>query len=69
MYRNLDWVFCVFDPEHGVKIVEDRRLSYNPYVMFRWNTIDDESMGRGVILDAMGNNGRHPPAGSQLALL
>jgi hypothetical protein len=52
---GFDWVFCVFDPEHNIKIVHDRRLSYNPYIVFRWNTIDNESMGRGVILDAMGD--------------
>jgi hypothetical protein len=55
LYKNLDWVFCVFDPDLNIKIVADRRLSYNPYVVFRWNTIDNESMGRGVILDAMGD--------------
>ena len=52
-YPDLDWVFCVFDVERQRKIVADRRLSYNPYVVFRWNTIGNESMGRGVILDAM----------------
>jgi hypothetical protein len=54
-YRDRDWVFCVFDMGRKVKVVSDRRLGYNPYVVFRWNTIENESMGRGVILDAMGD--------------
>jgi hypothetical protein len=54
-FPDLDWVFCVFDPQRKLKIVNDRRLSYNPYVVFRWNTIENESMGRGVILDALGD--------------
>jgi hypothetical protein len=54
-FPDLDWVFCVIDPEKEFKIVRDRRLAYNPYVVFRWNTIENESMGRGPILDAMGD--------------
>jgi hypothetical protein len=54
-YRDMDWVFCVFDREKNTKVVNDRRLPYNPYVVFRWNTIENEAMGRGVILDAMGD--------------
>jgi hypothetical protein len=54
-YKDRDWVFCVFDMAKKVKVVNDRRLGYNPYVVFRWNTIGNESMGRGVILDAMGD--------------
>jgi hypothetical protein len=51
-------MFCVVDPEKEFKVVEDRRLAYNPYVVFRWNTIENESMGRGPILDAMGDIGQ-----------
>jgi hypothetical protein len=43
----------VFDCRGEVKVVQDRRLAYNPYVVFRWNTIEGESMGRGPILEAM----------------
>jgi hypothetical protein len=49
----LPWAFCVFDCRGEVKVVQDRRLAYNPYVVFRWNTIEGESMGRGPILEAM----------------
>jgi hypothetical protein len=56
-FPGLDWVFCVIDEEKEFKVVRDRRLAYNPYVVFRWNTIENESMGRGPILDAMGDIG------------
>jgi hypothetical protein len=48
-----DWVFCVFDRDSDVKVVQDRRLPYNPYIVFRWSTIEGESLGRGPILEAM----------------
>jgi hypothetical protein len=50
---ELPWAFCVFDCRSEVKVVLDRRLQYNPYVVFRWSTIEGESMGRGPLLEAM----------------
>jgi hypothetical protein len=47
------WVFCVFDRDSDVKVVQDRRLAYNPYIVFRWSTVEGESLGRGPILEAM----------------
>ncbi|MDR2576443.1 MAG: head-tail connector protein, partial [Puniceicoccales bacterium] len=47
------WVFCVFDSDEDVKVVQDRRLAYNPYIVFRWSTVEGESLGRGPILEAM----------------
>jgi hypothetical protein len=36
-----------------VKVVQDRRLPYNLYIVFRWSTVEGESLGRGPILEAM----------------
>jgi hypothetical protein len=47
------WAFCVFDSRQEIKLVGDRRLPYNPYVVFRWSVVEGESMGRGPILEAM----------------
>jgi hypothetical protein len=47
------WVFCVFHGDEDIKVVEDRRLPYNPYIVFRWSTVEGESLGRGSILEAM----------------
>jgi hypothetical protein len=51
--ETLPWVFCVFDSDEDVKVVQDRRLPYNPYIVFRWSTVEGESLGRGPILEAM----------------
>jgi hypothetical protein len=51
--EEFPWVFCVFDWDEGIKVVQDRRLPYNPYIVFRWSTVEGESLGRGPILEAM----------------
>jgi hypothetical protein len=51
--RTLPWCYCVFHGNDGVKVVEDRRLAYNPFIVFRWSVVDGESLGRGPILAAM----------------